>query len=133
MKFIIGRQWCDSLFLLVLSLLFSVALKRTKKKQNPTPFFYAQTFPFLLDRAGTALTVVLLWFSLQISVDFQSIFSPHCFCLFILVVQIDPRIDRGTQLSIQTPFFKASSEFGLHTIFTLAHDVSTPPKFLFST
>lgn len=112
------------------SLVFS-CIKKNKKKTNPTPFFYAQTFPFLLDRAGTALTVVLLWFSLQISVDFQSIFSPHCFCLFILVVQIDPRIDRGTQLSIQTPFFKASSEFGLHTIFTLAHDVSTPPQISF--
>lgn len=46
LKFIIGRQWCDSLFLLVLSLLFSVALKRTKKKKTQHLFSMRKLFPF---------------------------------------------------------------------------------------
>lgn len=72
MKFIIGRQWCDSLFLLVLSLLFSVALKRTTtKKTNPNTFFLCANFSLSLGScwhctdccAPVVFSSNLCWFS----------------------------------------------------------------------
>lgn len=56
------------------------------------------TFLFLLDLGGTALTIALLWFSLQIPVD-EKVFFPMLFCS-----ANDPRIDKGTNLAFKPLF-----------------------------
>lgn len=112
LKFIIGRQWCDSRFSsLRESLFFSVVLHL---KKNNKKNFCMQTSPF------TWISLARHWLLRSCGFLSKSDLSD----LPDLVSQCKWSKNRqGHKFSVQTPSFKASSEFGLHTIFTVAWKV----------
>lgn len=110
LKFIIGRQWCDSLFSTHWVFFCFSQLCCIEKGH-----FSMQTYSFLVVLAGTLLAIAFLGFSI-ISTTFFVLF-------FFFVVQMILQTDKGTNsASVLTPTYLRLlvNQFGLHTIFTVA-------------